>query len=66
MVKDHVAPYLSIVGHVVAVSVGNPIECIRAAALLSMMDIEYGSGVPVLVRIQVMELGWSSRGRGVR
>ena len=57
MVKDHVAPYLSIVGHVVAVSVGNPVEYIRAAALLSIMDIEYGSGVPVLVSIQVMELG---------
>ena len=57
MVKDHVAPYLSIVGHVLAVSVGNPVEYIRAAAFLYMMDIEYGSGVPVLVRIQVMELG---------
>ena len=65
MVKDYVAPYLSIVGHVVAVSLGNPVEYIRAATLLSMRDVEYGSGVPVLVRIQVMELGWSSRGRGV-
>ena len=54
MVKDHVAPYLSIVGCVVALSVGNPDEYIRAAAVLSMMDVEYGSGVPVLVMIHTL------------
>ena len=61
MVKDRVAPYLSIVGRVVAVSAGNPVEYIRAVALLSMMGIEYGSGVLILVMSHVLERRLRSR-----
>ena len=59
MVKDHIT--LSIVECVVAVSAGNPVEYIRAVALLSMMGIKYGSGVPILVMIHVLERGLRSQ-----
>ena len=41
---------------------GNPDEYIRAAALLSIMGFKYGSEVPILVMIQVMELELRNRG----
>ena len=46
----------------VAVSAGNPVEYIRAVALLSMIGIEHGGGDLVLVKIHVLERGLRSRG----
>ena len=45
-----------------AVSVGNPVEYIREAPILSLLELENGSGVPILVMIQVLELRLRSRG----
>ena len=61
MVRDQDAPYLSIVGRMLTVAMGDPEEYIGAVTLMSMLGIEYGSGVPVLVMIHVLECGLRSR-----